>query len=290
MPSPDPITVPVDVDLGTISGPVLAEADKPQVFEVHGYQNIADGGVRDLSVLALPPGWTQHTTHLEQFRLSPDRAKGTLTVADPGSFITAVTARHEGGAPVRFEICEPAATVTAILNPIHQDGAGWEDHKVQLHIQPTPEWQAWVNGQGLHSQEEFAEFVEDHLDEIQEPDPATMLELAQTFQANLTARFSRAMVLQSGRIQLTYDENEEVSAGRAGQIEIPTEFTIAVRPAVGIDRIGIRARLRYRAERGTLRLGWKLIGVDLVNRRILGDTRDLIEEAFPGSPIINVVR
>ncbi len=83
------------------------------------------------------------------------------------------------------------------------------------------------------SQEDFALHIEAGLQEIEQPDAADLLEIAQSFHATTGAAFRSAIRLASGEQQFTYEENIEAKAGRSGQLAVPTTFILLVAPFVG---------------------------------------------------------
>jgi uncharacterized protein YfdQ (DUF2303 family) len=170
--------------------------------------------------------------------------------------------------------------VTVVLNDHEQSTvdtreAGWADHQARLKLRPSPEWTAWSKIDGeLVGQTALAEFLEEHIGDIVEPDGATMLEVAHTFHATTGATFKRAQSTHSGEIQLRYEEGVQASAGRAGETEIPREFTLRLRPFVGTDRVEVRGQFRYRLNNGALALGVRLLNLDDVVREAIDQVVD----------------
>lgn len=167
--------------------------------------------------------------------------------------------------------------ITALL-----DGSLRRVHTAQVEFRPTPEWTAWtkINGQ-LLTQVQFAEFVEDHVDQITTPDGATMLELAQSIRAKKSSNFQSDQRLSSGQVQLMYTENIDAKAGRAGKIEIPDELTLALRPYMGARTYKVTAKFRYRLSEGALALGVKLMQPERITEAVLTDALTTLHEALP---------
>lgn len=250
--------------------------------------------------LPLPPGWTaeQHTVNLERWQPAPTRARGTTTVRNGDSFATAVTQQRLTSHTPRLYADENALTVTAVLNQTQNtatgdlDGInilGWGDYRVHLALDRTPAWKAWSARQGLRPQIEFADFIEEHLDDLAAPDdtypdllPATdLLDLAQHLQLHRSAHYKRAERLQTGRVQLTYEEADTATAGARGNVSIPEEIHVLVRPFVGADIYRVKARFRYRiADGGDLFLGYKLIRPEDTERAAFLDELTRIETAL----------
>ncbi len=212
----------------------------------------------------------------------PRRPTGTTNVYDAASFLAAVE---------RYTVDDDLPTVTrdeqanrlvAVLNDHNGRATGWRDHQVSLALRRTPEWQAWLDGQGLGSQVKFAERIEDGLPEIAVPDPATMLEIAQTFHAATSATFQSGNRLVDGRTQFAYLEDVKASAGtKPGTVEIPETFDLAVRPFIGAERYKVTARLRYRLKAGELTIGYTLVRPDEIERDAFTAVATEVQEGLP---------
>lgn len=155
-------------------------------------------------------------------------------------------------------------------------------HIARLALEHTPEWFAWAGASGkLMGQAEFAEFIEDRGADIRTPAPATMLELAQTFQAKTRVNFESATFLADGRRALEYREDVEARAGAKGQIEIPATFELGLRVFTRGEPYRIFARLRYRMSNGALSIGFKLTAPDDVVRSAVDDVVDALTPQLP---------
>jgi len=200
----------------------------------------------------------------DQYADAPRRARGTVSVHDGASFVTAITQRGEA---VVYADEEKLALV-GVLNDDFADAPGWRDHTVSLALRPTNEWAAWKAGSGqIGSQEVFARRIEDGLPEIVSPDGATMLELAQTFHASTETKFRSGIRLADGQTQFLHDEDIKASAGaKPGTITIPDTFTLGVAPFIGAVKYEVTARLRYSLKQGQLSIGYVLVRPEDVER------------------------
>lgn len=222
----------------------------------------------------LQPGQTVHTIDISKHADWPRRKAGTVTHADVDSFADYINRHKDKDATTLWADADPG-TVTAVLND-HEKGTdeahtnplpGWGDHRATLTVQHTPDWQAWIRGNGqLVDQATFAEFLEDLAHTIIQPDSATMIELAQHFQAARNVDFESARRSDSGETQLTYQETITASAGRGtkrGTIEIPDAIVVKVAPFVGSDEVELTARFRYRLVETAVKLGYRLVRPDM---------------------------
>lgn len=154
------------------------------------------------------------------------------------------------------------ATFLAVIDDHHLKAPSHCTHTATLRLAPTPEWSAWANNDGqLLDQVRFAEFIEDHLDQLVEPSAADMLEIAQHLEATRNVQHRSGTRLTSGRIQFVLDETLDArTRNAAGQsIEIPETFVIGARIYEGTSPYRVTCRLRYRINNeGKLTLGYKI--------------------------------
>lgn len=242
------------------------------------------------------------TVDVEQWGSRPTRKRGSLTHHTGASLARYVNAHQEGTATALYADVE-ARRVVAVLNDHEQhstyepDGnagvvgeePGWGDHRATLALRHSPEWKAWTARDGqLGDQTGFAIHVDERLVDIVDPPGADLLELIQTFQANTDVAFRSAVRLDSGETQLRYEETIDAKAGRAGDMTIPNEFTLRLRPFEGSEAVEVRARLRYRVREGQLSIGYQLIRPEDVIREAFDEVLAFIEtdtgiEAYRGA-------
>lgn len=189
----------------------------------------------------------------------PARKRGTFAVHDADSFVAYLSKHALPNTEVWADAT--AAKVVGVVNA-HSGGkdvAGWGDHRVTFAAAETDAWRAWAARDGqLLSQSDFAELIEERSVDIIRPSAADMLELAQTFEATIGVRFESSKLLSSGERVLEYREQVDAKAGRAGKLEIPKDFELALIPFEGADRFKVTARFRYRITDGALRVGYRL--------------------------------
>lgn len=194
----------------------------------------------------------------------PARKQGLFSTHDADSFVAYLAKHGLSHSEVWADVT--AAKVVGVLNAhlgVTEDGiedyAGWGDHRVTFQASETDAWKAWTAQDGkLLSQSDFAELIEDRAVDIIRPTAADMLELAQTFEATIGVRFESSKLLSSGERVLEYREQVDAKAGRAGKLEIPKDFELALIPFEGAERFKVTARFRYRITDGVLRVGYRL--------------------------------
>lgn len=263
------ITVPVTAELTTAAADAVhALADLARLAttptEIHDgiWASVGpDGVVRCLDL----------RRQIEEDREHPSRKVGNPKFTDPASF-TAYLAKHGLDQTEIFADIN-RATVTAVINAHENDEyAGWGDHTATLALTLTADWGRWIkHDRSWLSQEDFAEFIEQHLPCCVTPDGATMLELAQTIKGTKSVKFEQSKRLKSGETKLEWREDIEAKAGARGSIDIPDEITLALAPYEGGAPYKVAARLRYRISDGGLSLSYVLIR-----------PRDVLLDAFGG--------
>lgn len=211
--------------------------------------------------VVVPEGATLKTIDLEvlrdEYRETPRRKTGTYSVHDADTLVAYLQKHGDQHSEVWADVV--GNKITAVLNSNAPLSPRWEDHRVVYQVKHTEAWLAWAKYDGhLGSQSTFAEHLEDRSIDVVIPNGADMLELAQTFQATIGVNFESSKLLSSGERQLEYRETVDAKAGKAGRMEIPSTFTLALKPFEGADVFKVTARLRYRITDGALRIGYKL--------------------------------
>lgn len=195
---------------------------------------------------------------LEAHQPTPTRQSGIIRALNADGFIRTVQRLEVQGIQEAVVYADAdACQLVAILNDDTAGVPGWRDMRVGFEPQATPEWSHWINNQGLVEQAKFAKALEDGETEIRTPSATVMLDLAQTFNASTTAKFKQAGRLKDGRTQLVYEEEIDATAGE-GIAAVPDSFTIEVRPFYGAEPVTVECRLRYRIDRGDLRIGYTI--------------------------------
>ncbi|MFJ8224917.1 DUF2303 family protein [Streptomyces griseus] len=212
----------------------------------------------------------------------PARKSGTTVVRDVDSFLAYFDKHGDESTEVYADV--ESQTITAVLDAHTADDPRWGGHRLELRLRSTPSWRAWVGASGeLMSQGMFAEFIEDNLLDLVEPDSATMLELAQSFEATTSAEFQSSQRLDSGQRRFSFVEDVQAKAGLKGEITIPATLTLALRPFEGTEPYKVTARFRYRLDRqkGELRLGFKIERPEDTLAAAFEDIRTLVDNGIP---------
>jgi uncharacterized protein YfdQ (DUF2303 family) len=225
----------------------------------------------------------------EKYQPTPTRQRGTVKALTAEGFVKAFQHRTVDETQATVYADHGHTTLVAVLNDDEAENPGWRDHRITFTPELTPEWQHWVNHQGLTDQAKFAQALEDGEFEIREPSATRMLDLAQTFQASTSARFKVAGRLKDGRTQLVYEEEIDAKAGGEGMVDIPDTFTIEVRPFYGAEPKLVTCRLRYRLGGGHLAIGYTIVRPDDVIRDAFADVVGFVIDELAGWPLVEGV-
>jgi uncharacterized protein YfdQ (DUF2303 family) len=214
-------------------------------------------------VLSRPDG---SIVDLRQFLPPPNRIRQRVEMLNVPSF-AAYVMRYATDDTVIFAN-EPAASYEAVLDyhvplvsnddPLARNDC---DHTVVYTCPQSDQWKLWNKGNGsMQGQVEFATFLENNLRDIHSPSPAEFMELCLHFQIHKTASFESGHRLTDGQTQFHYSEEIRGSSNKkAGHIDIPATFRLAIPVFVDGPRYELEARFKYRLHDGALSLGYDLI-------------------------------
>ena len=208
------------------------------------------------------------TTAIDLSKLlgEPDHIDQRVEALSVESFC-AYLARFGTGDTVIFAN-ESSASYEAVLDyhPKLIDGKvassrGELDHTLHYQCPYSDQWKTWIQNSGkLIGQEEFAQFIEANVRDINEPAGADMLQMTLHLQVHKSAQFESGIRLDNGQVQFRYVEAIKGTTGtKAGDLEIPTEFKLHLPVFVDGAQFAQPARFKYRMNEGKLYLGYELI-------------------------------
>ena len=214
----------------------------------------------------VPPGYTARslrtigeaatqpagTVRLE--RLS-DLADYHIAHATPASIILA--SRDKGEIVSVLDWHQPE-NIDSPADPVY----GFARHRARFSLAFTPEWIAWnaVSGRAVN-QTAFAEFIEENLPEVIEPDGAALLEMVRHVSGKKSIVFESARNLANGDVQITYKEDTQANGSSKGEIAMPSHIVLRLPVYKGAERattFDVKAFLRFRVADGKLTYELKL--------------------------------
>ena len=238
------------------------------------------GGV---PVLVAPAGYQPHELHHLAER--PHRTEADVLVNTAGSFIAYVKKYRRPDTAVFCDL--ERGRITAVIDYHSPDQPDWRQHTVRLDCTKTQEFKDWEerNHRGMN-QTEFAEFIEDHLEDIVDPPGAQMLEICTTMRFKTKIAFNKAIRLQDGQTQLIYSEDTESGAGAKGELRIPDAIKLGIQVIEDGPHYELEAKFRYRIHDGILKLWYKLMRPDKAFRAAVLDVHKTIDEQLGDQTLI----
>ncbi|EQM69989.1 DUF2303 family protein [Pseudomonas tohonis] len=230
---------------------------------------------------------------LEHLLPAPTRTKVSRTLLDAASFIEYAN-RFKSPATSLFCNGPDERGFKAIFD-YHQPGQpAWGDHTALYVCPTTTEWSRWLKANRQpFEQADFAAFIEDNIKDIvvppedtQAPSAADMLEISRTLSAQKNLQFRQGVRLDNGAVQFTFNEEINGQAGNAGQLSIPEQFYIGVKPFLGGDTFCIPARFRWRiTDKQALSIRFELVRPDKVLEMAYSAVREQIQKGLADVPM-----
>lgn len=219
-------------------------------FGLNGYRKVA----------FMPNNYAAHD--MEQFRSKPTRIRQEVDAHDLPSFIAYCKSMGVCAADLsKLVYADKNGPLLAAVLDYHKVGSPeWCDHTITYKCPLSDEWKTWTgrNGKAM-PHPEFAQFIEDNLPDIVDPPAARMLEVARHLEAKKTVTFSTGNRIQTGDVQITYEEvTEGTSSSAKGNFAIPDKFSLGIPVFDRGPVYKIECRLRYRIADGRLSIWFEL--------------------------------
>lgn len=207
----------------------------------------------------LPPDW--QVAELPRHELPP-RPQGTVKLRDAASFIRYWIDHAQAHSRI-YATLQPAAFVAVfddfdLVNPSLAIAAqaAYRGFRALFEVPASREWTLWAKANREQmSQLRFAEFLQDNLPDIVEPEGATLLEMALNFEAVQAGSFVAAQRLQDGSHNLAWKADN--NAG--GTVRLPEHITLKIPVFENDEAAVVAARLRYRIKDGGLAIWYELV-------------------------------
>ncbi len=219
-------------------------------------------------------------------RRLPPRPKASVEM-DVRASLAVYVNRFQSAATVLMADYD-SGTITAMLDwhPANDDGAfgasGAVQHRACLRLRPSEEFARWNAMEGkLHSQEDFARFLEENSADIATPNPSTMIEISRDLEATVGQSIKASTRLESGDRKFLFQSETTVTS----DVVVPRDFSLDIPVYQGEDPEILRALFRFRATPGGLTLGFQWHRVEyLRHARFALIANDVAEST--GRPVI----
>lgn len=199
--------------------------------------------VEGVPAALIPDGFKLET--LERLLPQPQRIKSTITLTDADSFIRYWQTYADDKSVLFSDLA--ARKFRAVFDYQQPGQPAWGDFRAELTLRHTSEWKTWTgkNNEWM-PQITFAEFIELHALDVIDPISADLVLMTQTLQMRKKVSYTSGQRLHDGRVQLTYVEEQEGTAGPKGDLRIPEKIMLALRVFEGCEKYQVPAFLRYR--------------------------------------------
>lgn len=224
---------------------------------------LAAAGARRIDnapVASVPPGYT--LASLRAYK-QPEEPAGTVAVHCLKSLVNYID-QHATDASAVFAAGRETRLITAVMDwhGVQEYAPGWARHRAEYKLEFTPEWLAWngISGRSI-AQQAFAEFIEENLPDIMEPDAATVLEVVRNLSGNRKVKFGSSRNLANGDVALQWIEETEAGTGPNQETKVPSELKLRLPVFRGAEEettYEVKAFLRYRIKDGALSFEVKL--------------------------------
>lgn len=214
---------------------------------------------------------------LEQSAAAPSRCTSRQKLRTTESFCEYVRRSRVDGTTVCFADLDKAQ-FEAVFNYDGAAGApGWCDHTAVLDLQYTKNWSRWIAASGKRmGQLALADFFDANMDDIVEPDAASIVETITALKIKRKAEFHSAVDSNTGFTTVNYTENVSGEAVK-GSLEFFGRFVIGVAPFRGSDPYKVRCVLRFSIEgENNLSVYFTMINQDIVEEAAFDVEREKV--------------
>lgn len=187
----------------------------------------------------------------------------------------------------------PTGRITAALNyhGHNQDAdplaPAFDTHFCTLALLASEEFSRWNAFEmampktgGMHSQAEFAAFLEENANDVIQPEPSVLIEISRDLEAVQDVQFEGRTRLESGDRTFYYATETKTK----GELKVPREFTLNIPLYNGEPAIDIKCALRFRVSAGGLQLGFEWRRVEYQRRAHFNLIANTVAEAT-GCPV-----
>lgn len=216
-------------------------------------------GESDTSALSFSP--ETRVVSLERFQARPIRARGTqilTSLLDLVAFLGKQAKEVEGNNTVIFADRDNLK-FTAIIDYHHKDEASWMDYRAEVKYKPSRQLEVWkAKHDKRMSQEEFALFLEENIEDIVSPTGAEVLTFAETLEATRTEIFKSSITTATGEMKLQYSSERNGEASSA----LITDINLGIPLFHGGEAYQVKVKIYHRVTEGRLSFWFQLRHLD----------------------------
>jgi hypothetical protein len=183
--------------------------------------------------------------------VGPINPAGTLTLLTPESFALAITDHRDERTKVFAD--SEKSEITAVFDFLETGGLkegrsrGWGQLRAVIGFAESRKLKEWKRTLEWMTQAEFANFLEDHLEDVLTPSGQELLAIATDLEASSTGGFKGKVNLDNGSVRLAYQDEVETT------VEVPRNLTLGIPLFEHGDRYKLGARLRFVIQGGSVK-------------------------------------
>lgn len=175
-------------------------------------------------------------------KAGPNNPVGTLTLLTPESFAAAITHHRDDRTKVFADVEQ--SKITAVFDFLQSGGkkdreTGWGQLRAEIGFAESRKLKEWRKTLEWMSQMDFANFLEDHLEDVIDPTGQHLLEIATDLEASSSGSFKGRVNLDNGSVRLAYQDDVETT------VEVPRNLTLGIPLFEHGERYKLGARLRF---------------------------------------------
>ncbi|WP_428924976.1 DUF2303 family protein [Marinibacterium sp. SX1] len=216
-------------------------------------------------ILMLPRGFTAQV--IEDDYALPPQISQSVTVDKAESAIAYINRFRSDNSVLIAD--NDSGAITARLDWHHHNAAenplspSHDDHRVTFVLRASEEYARWNGAEGpMHTQEEFARFLEENAVDIADPEPSVMIEISRDLEASQGAKFSSKTRLENGDRAFSYETETHVK----GDIVIPRSFFLNIPLYHGEEPVQLECLFRWKPTPAGLQLGFAWRRVEYMRR------------------------
>lgn len=184
----------------------------------------------------------------------PINPAGTLTLLTPESFGRAITDHRDDRTQVFAD--NEKSEITAVFDFLKSGGRhgddqtsdmGWGQLRAVIGFAESRKLKEWRRTLEWMTQIEFANFIEDHLEDVLTPSGQDLLTIATDLEASSTGGFKGKVNLDNGSVRLAFSAETETT------VEVPRNLTLGIPLFEHGDRYKLGARLRFVIQGGSVK-------------------------------------
>ena len=181
----------------------------------------------------------------------PVNPSGTITLLTPESFGKALTDYRDSRTQAFAD--SEKSEITAVFDAVQSgDGfydrkAGWGQFRAVIGFAESRKLKEWKRTLEWMNQLEFANFIEDHLEDVLTPSGQDLMTIVTDLEASSTGGFKGKVNLDNGSVRLSYQDDVETT------VEVPRNLTLGIPLFEHGDRYKLGARLCFVIQAGAVK-------------------------------------